>query len=164
MANMDELRAEIDVNEADLIKVRLGQRVEVTPDAYPERRYVSSVVKLHPQINRQKGTLKVEVRIHEPDGWLRPDMSVRLRFLEEARSASPERGALLAPREALHSDAAGTFVWIVSGERLRRQAVSAGAAAPGNRVIIVRGLSGGEALVLGEAAGLIAGQRVAIEP
>ena len=61
MANLDDLRAEVDVNEADLARVRLGQPAEVVPDAFQDRRYAAEVVKLYPQVNRQKGTLKVEV-------------------------------------------------------------------------------------------------------
>src|SRR5690606_14643821 len=87
MANLEDLRAEVDVNEADLARVAMGQPAEVVPDAYPDRRYAAHVVKMYPQINRQKGTLKVEVGIEEPDAWLRPDMSVRIRFLAEAREA-----------------------------------------------------------------------------
>ena len=35
MANLDDLRAEVDVTEAELGEVRMGQRAEVVPDAYP---------------------------------------------------------------------------------------------------------------------------------
>ena len=92
LANMDELRAEIDVNESDLSKIEIGQPAEVVPDAYIDRRYRASVVKLYPQINRQKGTLKVEVKILEPDEKLRPDMSVRITFQREAQVGPRRRG------------------------------------------------------------------------
>ena len=36
MANLTELRAELDVSEADLARVKLGQKAQVVPDAYPE--------------------------------------------------------------------------------------------------------------------------------
>ena len=65
MANLEDMRAEVDVNEMDLGKVRLGQPAEVVPDAFPDRKYDAQVVKLYPQVNRQKGTLKVEVGIPE---------------------------------------------------------------------------------------------------
>ena len=48
MANLDDLRAEVDVNEADLSRVRLGQPAEVVPDAFPDRHYAAQVVKLYP--------------------------------------------------------------------------------------------------------------------
>ena len=72
----------------------MDQPAEIAPDAYPDRRYAARVVKLYPQINRQKGTLKVEVRILEPDEWLRPDMSVRVTFFAgEPAARRGERGA-----------------------------------------------------------------------
>jgi HlyD family secretion protein len=154
MANLAELRAELDVNESDLSKVRLGQAAQVVPDAWPDRRYAASVVKLAPQIDRQKGTLEVEVRILEPDAALRPDMSVRVTFFEEAPADAGEARRVLAPREAIRSDASGEYAWVVREERLRRVAVRSAGDAGEGRVIVASGLAGGEALVVGDAEGL----------
>jgi RND family efflux transporter MFP subunit len=163
MANLEDVRAEVDVNEADLSRVRLGQRAEVVPDAYPDHRYAARVVKLYPQVNRQKGTLKVEVRLDAPDERILPDMSVRLSFLGEPAPAAAEAGAalVLAPKSALRSDAAGPFVWVVREGRARRQAVTtSGETAAG--AIVGSGLLGGEALVSGDAPELTDGARVEI--
>lgn len=151
MANLEDMRAELDVNESDLSRVRLGQPAEVKPDAYPDRSYAARVVKLYPQINRQKGTLKVEVGIENADEWLRPDMSVRITFLAEAQPAAegaPEAALVLAPRTALRSDGAGSYVWVVTGGALRRQAVES-AGDRGDQVVVTKGLAGGEAVVVG---------------
>lgn len=151
MANLEDMRAELDVNESDLSRVRMGQPAEVKPDAYQDRSYAARVVKLYPQINRQKGTLKVEVGIEKPDEWLRPDMSVRITFLAEAApvvAGEPEATLVLAPRESLRSDGAGSYVWVVTSGALRRQAVEV-ASDRGDRVVIAKGLAGGEAVVLG---------------
>ena len=163
MANLDDLRAEVDVNESDLSRVHLGQAAEVVPDAFPDRRYAAEVVKLYPQVNRQKGTLKVEVRILEPDERLRPDMSVRLHFLGEAKAAREGQAVVLASRAVLRQGEGSAFVWIVSGGRLRRQPVRTGAEM-GDRVVVVEGLLGGEALVVGDAAGLAEGRAVEVVP
>jgi RND family efflux transporter MFP subunit len=161
MANLDDLRAEVDVNEADLARVRLGQDATVVPDAFPDRRYQARVVKLYPQVNRQKGTLKVEVAVLEPDSILLPDMSVRIHFLGEPVTAQPGMAVVLAPRDALRSDAGGDFVWVVSGGRARRQPVRRGGE-QGEQVAVVEGLLGGEALVRGEVPELAEGD--AVEP
>jgi RND family efflux transporter MFP subunit len=166
MANLEDMRAEVDVNEMDLAKVRLGQPAEVVPDAFPDRTYAAEVVKLYPQVNRQKGTLKVEVAIPEADEWLRPDTSVRIRFLDAAAPAAEgagegEAAVVLAPRAALRRDAGGAFAWVVSEGRLRRQAVTLGREL-GDQAVVEQGLLGGEALVVGEAGALREGGRVAI--
>jgi RND family efflux transporter MFP subunit len=162
LANMDELRAEVDINESDLSKIQIGQAAEVVPDAYTDRRYRASVVKLYPQINRQKGTLKVEAKILEPDAMLRPDMSVRITFLREAETAPGGEGAVLAPRAAVRSEAGASFVWVVTQRRLRRQAVETGGDAGSGQVIVTQGLSGGEALVVSDAEGLEEGRKVKV--
>jgi RND family efflux transporter MFP subunit len=162
MANLEDVRAEVDVNEADLARVHLGQSAELVPDAYPDRRYTAKVVKLYPQINRQKGTLKVEVKLDAPDEKILPDMSVRIVFLGDptgASSAQPGSAVVLAPRAALRSDSTGAFAWVVRDGRARRQAIATGSAA-GDRVIVTNGLLGGEALVVGDAPDLADGDRV----
>jgi len=162
MANLKDLRAEVDVSEADLSRVHLGQPAAVVPDAYPDRRYDAKVVKLYPQVNRSKGTLKVEVAIPAPDDLLLPDMSVRIQFLAGEEPARANGAPLvLAPRSAVRSDSSGSFAWVVTDGRLRRQSLRTGAER-GDQIEVAEGLAGGEALVVGDAAGLSDGKRVAI--
>jgi RND family efflux transporter MFP subunit len=162
MANLDDMRAELDVNEAELSRVKLGQPAEVKPDAYSDRTYAARVVKLYPQINRQKGTLKVEVRIEKPDEWLRPDMSVRIAFLEDVKPAAAgeeEVPVVLVPKEAVRSENGASFAWVVTSGKVRRQPIEAGGER-GAQIVVSKGLAGGEALVIGDAADLSEGRRV----
>jgi RND family efflux transporter MFP subunit len=153
MANLDDMRAEVDVNESDLTRVHLGQAAEVIPDAYPDAQYAARVVKLYPQVNRQKGTLKVEVKVTNPDARLLPDMSVRVNFLAEAKTSAPGAPVVLVPRAALRRDEHESYVWTVADDRVHRQVIAIGAEL-GDQIQIVGGLTGGESVVIGEAAGL----------
>ena len=164
MANLSDMRAEVDVNESDLTRVHLEQVAEVIPDAYPDASYPATVVKLYPQVNRQKGTLKVEVRVTNPDARLLPDMSVRVNFLAEA--VAPSGGAIvLAPRSALRRDGAAAYVWVVANDRVQHREVELGTEL-GDQVQIAHGLAGDEKLVVGDATTLVEGGevRVATEP
>ena len=146
IANTDELRAELDINESDLAKVKQDQPAEVAPDAYPDRRYAARVVKLYPQINRQKGTLKVEVRILEPDEWLRPDMSVRVYVLRgRARGGRRGRGAAgaRAKRARYAATTRASMAWVVTEGRLRRQTLTTTGTSADGRAVVSRGLDGG---------------------
>jgi RND family efflux transporter MFP subunit len=160
IANLSDMRAEVDVNEADLERVHMGGAARITPDAYPDRHYAARVVKLYPQVDRQKGTLKVEVKILEPDQKLLPDMSTRVTFLAEpvAAGAAEAPKTVLVPARALQRDNDGSFVWIVADGRVKRAKVETSGEA-GDRVRVVSGLSGGERLVVGEVT-LKDGQRV----
>lgn len=174
MANLDDLRVELDVNESDLGRISLDQPARVVPEAYPERSYDARVVKLYPQINRQKGTLKVEAQILAPDAWLRPDMSARVTFLAApaaragSSDASPEGeapgGVVLVPRTAVHRDQGQSFAWVITQGRARRQTLRVAGPGPDDQVIVTAGLAGGEAVVVGDAPELREGQSVAIVP
>ncbi len=148
LADLSELRAEIDVSEADLGNVYADQGAEVVPDAYPSQRYDAKVVKIYPQVNRQKGTLKVEVRIEKPDPSLLPDMSVRVTFLAPPL-AKPVAGAppvVLIPKNALHQGAGGAYVWLLAGDRVARRDVTVDREL-GAEVPVTKGLDGSERVI-----------------
>ncbi|HVO22497.1 MAG TPA: efflux RND transporter periplasmic adaptor subunit, partial [Candidatus Margulisiibacteriota bacterium] len=150
LANLSDIRAEVDVNEADLSRVHMGQPALVTPDAYPEARYDAEVVKMYPQVDRQKGTLKIEVRVLKADARLLPDMSARITFLSEPRAdGQAEKPSVLVPAAAVQRDARGdNVVWVVREGRARQTRVET-AGEVGGRVRIANGLKGGEAVVIG---------------
>jgi hypothetical protein len=92
-------------------------------------------------------------------------MSARVYFLtSEENRPSGQEGLVLCPAEAIHRDASGDFVWLVRDGRAIRREVEIGEGGTPGRVAIRRGLSGGEALVLGSTEGLAAATRVEINP
>jgi RND family efflux transporter MFP subunit len=165
LADLSEIRAEVDVSESDMANVRLGQDAEVVPDAYAQSRYRAKVVKLYPQVNRQKGTLKVEVRVEKPDHFLVPDMSVRVTFFAEplASSGGASEPVVLVPRTALHDAGGRSYVWMVVGGRLTRRAVEVGREI-GAEVVVASGLGGGESVVVGSEAEFREGRPVRPQP
>jgi HlyD family secretion protein len=90
VADLKDLQVEIDLNEADVAKVTLGQKCKVSPEAYPDRVYEGVVAEKAPEANRQKGTLQVKVQIVNPDEYLTPELSAKVDFLKTS-SASVAR-------------------------------------------------------------------------
>jgi RND family efflux transporter MFP subunit len=153
LANLQEIRAELDVNESDLAHVFLGQKAQVVPDAYPDATWDGEVVELSPQIDRQKGTRQVEVRVLSADPRLLPDMSARVVFLAalDAAARGSNGASVVIPRSALRRDADGRFfAWVAADGRSRRVPVEAGESL-GDRVVIRSGLEGGAQVILGTA-------------
>jgi RND family efflux transporter MFP subunit len=159
MANLDDLRGQVDVTESELAKIRLQQQAELVPDAYPDRRYPAKVVKLYPQVDRQKGTLRVEVQIEKPDTFLWPDMSARITFLEPLATPPDGSPGVLVPRAAVRGDAKAPFAWTVVDGEVRRTPLVLGKDF-GDRVQVTSGLAGGETLVTGTPPPLREGQKV----
>jgi RND family efflux transporter MFP subunit len=164
MANLSDLRAEVDVNEADLARVRLGQATEVTPDAYPDEHERAEVVKLYPQVDRQKGTLKIEARLLNPSAKLLPDMSVRVTFLDPLPPEVASRPNFLLPEAALrHGPDGTTFVWVVNGGHVRRRTVDTVGTAD-QQLRVIGELSAGESVVVSDDAALKEGTAVQLAP
>ncbi len=159
IANLDDLRGEVDINEVDFHHVHMNQPVEVAPDAYPDRKYPAQVVKIYPQANRQKGTLKVEVKFAKGDEYLRPDMSVRINFLADQTPTESAAPQVLAPKEALRRDGEQAFVWTVQNKTLVHTLVQVGKEL-GDMVQILNGLNGGETVVVAGPDSLREGTRV----
>ena len=159
MANLDDLRGQVDITEGELGKIRIGQRAEVVPDAHPDRRYTARVVKLYPQVDKQKGTLRVEVQIERPDDALWPDMSARITFLDPVQSTPGGGAAVLVPRGAVRTSPQGPYAWVLHDDRVRRTPLTLGPEFA-DRVQVTAGLSGGERVVIGDPPPLEDGQTV----
>ena len=149
MANLEDLRGQVDVTEAELAKIRMGQRAEVTPDAYPDHHYAAHVVKLYPQVDKQKGTLRIEAQIEKPDEQLWPDMSARIVFLEPLEGAPGTTGVLM-PRSAVRTDKQGSYAWVLRDGHVQRTPITTGPEFA-DQVQVTAGLTGGEQVVIGDA-------------
>ena len=82
LADPKDLQVEIDVNEADLSKISMGQPCRVSPEAYPDKHYNGRVAEIAPEADRSKGTLQIKVHIQEPDQYLTPELTARVDFLK----------------------------------------------------------------------------------
>lgn len=81
VADLNDLQVEVDLSETDLAKVSIGQKCNIYPEAYLEKRYEGAVVEIAPEASRQKGTLQVKVQIRQPDRFLTPELSAKVEFL-----------------------------------------------------------------------------------
>ncbi len=87
LVDMDSIEVDVDVNESFIGRVHPGMAVSVALDAYPDWTVPASVIGIVPQANRDKGTVKVRIRINKKDPRILPDMSAKVSF-EETRAAS----------------------------------------------------------------------------
>jgi HlyD family secretion protein len=83
LADLNDLQVEIDLNEADLSKIRMNQRCRVSPEAYPDKKYQGHVAEIAPEANRSKGTLQIKVQVEQPDEFLTPELTARVDFLAD---------------------------------------------------------------------------------
>ncbi len=113
LADVRDLHVELDISEADIARVKLGQPTLITPDAYPDRRYRGVVKYISAVADRQKATITVKVKVLDPDEYLRPDMGAKVTFYEKGDEASQKSNVVLVPKAAVVRRDNRTFVWLV---------------------------------------------------
>jgi RND family efflux transporter MFP subunit len=151
IADLKELEVELDINEADIPRVRLGQECSVSPESYPDRRYRAKVREIAPEANRQKATIQVKVAIGDPDMYLRPETNAKVNFLETANPQPAGRGIrVTVPKAAI---APGPSLFLFKNGKAVRTAITLGAERNG-RVEVLSGLSGGEQVIVGKLDGI----------
>ena len=128
-----------DVFESYLAKIHVGQSVEITVPAYPERRFPARVSFINPTVDNETRTIHVRCSVPNPGGFLKPDMFARINI----GTASPQPVAVV-PTGAIFTKGADSFVFVEeSPKRFRRHQVKPGRAID-NVTIIEEGLRSGE--------------------
>jgi HlyD family secretion protein len=167
IADLNDLRVDLDVSQNDFAKVSLHQPCWIVTDAYPDRRYEGDVDLISPEANRQKATVDVRVRIFNPDDLLKPDMNATVSFLNKTKLATTQAAAtmpaadrpvLRIPSSAVHD---GT-VFVVEDGRATKRLVTAGFADSTGEVEITKGLIGGEDLIVDPPSALGDGDQVTV--
>ncbi len=159
LADLSDLRCEVDINESDIAKVKMGTPATVIPDAYPDNPFPAQVVKIYPEADRQKGTVKVEVKVLQPDlKIIKPEMSAKVTFqsIVTQTAAAP---MVLVPKKAIVTDGSANSVWVVRGDTAHQVPITVGREFQ-DGVEVKQGLSGGETVIVVPAATLKDGQNV----
>ena len=162
LVDMDSREVEVDVNEAYINRVRSGQKVECVLDAYPDWKVPAHVISIVPTADRQKATVRVRIGLDQLDLRILPDMGIKVSFLEEAGSAS-STPQVRVPATALVRRDDATFVWVVRDGKVERREVEAGAEDRDGQLPVVKGLAGGETVVLDAPARLRDGRAVELK-
>jgi len=161
LADTGDMRAEVDINEADIAKVSLGSRAIVVPDAHADRRFEASLVKLYPKADRQKGTVKVEVQFNKPDlQIIKPEMSVKVSFLESQPPAT-QQPLITVPKSAVRFEEGETYVWTVREGIVQRVGIVRGQETE-TGIEIKQGLKDGDVVVVSPQANLANGRKVSV--
>ena len=164
IADMSQLRVEVDVSELDVARLYQGMPCRVTPEAYKDRRYNGYVMWLDPGANYSKATVQVKVRVQNPDDYLRVEGSAQVVFLLEGPAADPAtrpapRAWIPASTCRLAADGKTATVLVVSNDQLQEARITIGRHA-GGQLEVLDGLTEGQRIAAGDLDKLHAGQRI----
>jgi multidrug efflux pump subunit AcrA (membrane-fusion protein) len=102
---------EMQVDEMDIFKIKIGQPVYVTMDSYRDKVFEARVTKIYPIMNERSKTFIVEAEFIQPPAILYPNITFEANILLHKKEK-----ALLIPRNYLWHD---TIVFNANKEKVR---------------------------------------------
>ena len=159
IVDMTSLEIEIDVNEAYINRVKPGQKIVATLDAYPDWDIACHVIAIIPTADRQRATVEVRVGFDELDSRILPDMGVKVAFQEEGRTTTPGQAGVLVPQSAISERGDKQYVLLLINGLVERRAIAT-AGERGKEMLVTSGLAGGDIVILNAPSNLETGIRV----
>jgi HlyD family secretion protein len=164
LADLNDLQVELDISQTDFARLKMDQRAEIIPEAYPNLRYNGFIEEIAPEANRAKSTIQVKVKVENPNQQLRPEMNARVNFLAEntANKENNSLGRVLVPKQAVVKKDNSAFVFVIKGDKVEQRAIRQGEEI-GDDYHVLEGLSGNESVAIAGVDKLRDGDRVKIQ-
>jgi HlyD family secretion protein len=155
--NPADMQVRVDVRQENVSKVQLGQSARILTDARKGKPYRGKVIRIDPKANLARDTIRVKVRIEEPDSLLYPEMTATVDFLAEGQG--DQKPALIVPSKAVLSENGQDFVFVIRQGVARKTRVTLGKSS-GENVTVTSGVREGDEVAVTHVQQLKDGQRV----
>ena len=132
----------LSVPEQQALSVHAGQKVDVSLDAYPDRRFTGTLSRVYPELERVTRTLTTEISLNEEVRLLsgmfaRVDMAIQT---VTNAVVVPERALLVLPTGE-------SVAYVLEGEKAVRRSVKTSLEA-GGMVAVETGIAAGESVIV----------------
>lgn len=147
LPDLNEMMAEVKINEVDITKITSGLKVEVKPDAYSDTTFIGNVIAVAnlAQNKDSKSKIKifpVQIRIDGKSKSLLPGLTVRCKIkIQEIKEV------LYVPIDAINKDQMGEFVYVSAGSSFKRRDIKIGSV-NSDFAIVLEGVAENDELAL----------------
>jgi HlyD family secretion protein len=126
LPDLNEMMAEVKINEVDIAKITAGMEVEIKPDAYSDTTFSGKVITVAnlAQNKDAKSKIKifpVQIKIEGKSRNLLPGLTVSCKM-----KISEMTGVLYIPIEAVFKDQGSEFVYVKSASGFKRKDIKIG--------------------------------------
>lgn len=151
-----QLRAHID--QVDLGRVQPGNPIDVTANAFPDRRWRAQLTQIipHVEVRMNRAVAEATAEIEPPVEGLVPGMNVDIEIVVDELD-----DVLQVPSRAIFAAGEGPFVFRLDGARVAAIPVQLGRSSF-SEVEVIAGLAAGDQVVLGPAPALRDGAAVRV--
>jgi multidrug efflux system membrane fusion protein len=164
LVELDPIYATFNPSEAELAAITKARSkgpvpIEVRVADDPSQRFSGTLSFLDNVVDRGTGTITARATISNPDLTLLPGQFVHVRV-----HVADQAGALLVPQVALGSSQLGRFVYIVGKDGKAEQRIVSPGASQGSLVVLDKGVTEGDQVIVGDLQKIAAGAPVQPEP
>ena len=144
VADVSRLELQVQVDEADIGKIKSGQKVGFMIDAVPEKMFAGKITSISAKANIQQNVVyyPVTIAIDAAAAPLKPGMTVRVTVV-----TGQKRDVLTIPSQAISARPDGSFVKILANGQPQEVKITKGLIGP-DRVEVTSGLKEGDQVVL----------------
>lgn len=155
--NMDNVKIDLDIPEAYLPKISIGQTAEVAVQAYPNEKFTGTVSRISPVLDLETRTAPIEIVIPNTDHRLKSGMFAQAQLIIEEHKMVP-----VIAKEAIMGKVPQIYVYIVNGNLARQKNIKLGIH-QGADYEVVEGLKEGDLVVVMGQQKLYDGASVMLE-
>ena len=166
LQQLDPMYVDFYLPQQALGEIAVGQKVEVSADAYPKRTFDGVISALSSKVDPSSRMLQVRATMANPDGALLPGM-----FLSVSVAAGPAQSLVTVPLAAVAFNPYGSLVYVLHDDKnaqgeaeqsVKQQFVTTGAAR-GDQISILKGITASDVVVTAGQLKLHNGSQVKID-
>lgn len=151
VAQVDTIIVKANVDEAEIGKIRGGEKVEITSNAYLGETFPGKVTRVYPQAkvqdsnsSGQVATFTVEISVANKKGLLKPGMSVDAKIITQSHNE-----ALQVPLGAILEENNHFYVYVLNKGKAKKVFIETGSSNDISMEII-SGLKAGDEIITGD--------------
>jgi RND family efflux transporter MFP subunit len=142
IVNIDPMRVRLKVPEKMAAWVLVGQPIQLSVEAFPDRTFNGKIWRINPSVDAQTRTFDVEGLVENHEGLLKPGF-----FTKASVVSSKVEKVLSIPRRSVNYAYGIYKVYVVNGNKLKETEIKIGDQS-GDNVEILEGLQQGDRLAL----------------
>ena len=155
VVNNDALELAAEVGADQIGRVRVGQTVRLTLDAYAGRTFEGKVARIEPVADAATRRVGVYIRVPNQDHTIVAGLFATGMIVTSANKPTP---VLAVPTSAVRADSGAAAVLVVAGDKIERRAITIGSRDDAAGLLEVRsGLTAGDRVIVAPGSGVALG-------
>jgi len=154
---IDPIHADFSLPQQELSRLKVGQSVQLTVDAYPERIFEAKIAAISPRVTDATRSIDVRATLENQDEALRPGMYAHAYVV-----LPPTEHAMVLPSSAVVHNPYGETVYVIENSLAKQRFIKTGPQR-GDLIMVTDGLKAGDQVVTSGQIKLRNGSAVRID-